>query len=173
MDRMASVDKIKGTIFQIRGKRIMLDVDLARLYNVPTKALNQAVKRNIKRFPDDFMFTLTAREKDEVVTNCDHLKNLKFSPYLPYAFTQEGVAMLSSVLNSEQAILVNVQIMRAFVSIRKFAVHYAVLRHKIDDMEKKYDTQFGVVFEAIKQLLEPSPEKPKRRIGFQPARSTE
>ena len=102
MDRSVSIDKIEGRIFQIRGKRVMLDIDLAGLYGVPTKALNQAVKRNIKRFPDDFMFALTAHEKDDVVTNCDHLKNLKFSPYLPYAFTQEGVAMLSSVLQSSR-----------------------------------------------------------------------
>jgi len=144
----------------------MLDIDLAKLYDVPTKALNQAVKRNVKRFPDDFMFTLTAHEKAEVVTNCDHLKVLKFSPYLPYAFTQEGVAMLSSVLNSERAILTNVQIMRAFVNLRKGATHYSALRRKINDIEKKYDAQFGIVFEAIKRLLEPPLEQPKRKIGF-------
>jgi len=129
-------------------------------------SIDKIEKRNVKRFPNDFMFTLTMHEKDEVVTNCDHLKTLKFSPYLPYAFTQEGVAMLSSVLNSERAILVNIQIMRAFVNLRKVATHYAALRRKIDDMEKKYDVQFGIVFEAIKQLLEPPPEKPKRKIGF-------
>jgi len=112
------------------------------------------------------MFILTGYEKNEVVTNCDHLKTLKFSPYLPYAFTQEGVAMLSSVLNSERAILANVQIMRAFVNLRRVALTYVGLKRKIENMEKKYDAQFGIVFDAIKRLLEPPPEKPKRRIGF-------
>ena len=144
----------------------MLDMDLARLYQVPTKVLNQAVKRNAKRFPSDFMFKLTETETKEVVTDCDHLGSLKFSPYFPYAFTEQGVAMLSSVLNSERAVLVNVQIMRAFVSIRRLATTYSGLKRKIDEMEDKYDAQFGVVFEAIKKLLEPPPEPPKRRIGF-------
>ena len=100
-------DVIEKKILLIRGHKVMLDRDLAKLYGVATKALNQAVKRNIKRFPDDFMFRLIDSEKEELVTNCDHLKNLKFSSQLPYAFTEQGVAMLSSVLNSERAILVN------------------------------------------------------------------
>ncbi len=166
MHKVLAVENIESKIFQIRGKRVMLDVDLAKLYGVTTKVLNQAVKRNLKRFPEDFMFKITNIEQREVVTNCDHLRNLKFSPYLPYAFTEQGVAMLSSVLNSERAILVNIQIMRAFVNLRRAVVTYVSLKRKIEEMEKKYDAKFGIVFEAIKKLLEPIPEKPKRRIGF-------
>ena len=166
MERLAQIEKIENKIFQIRGKKVMLDRDLAMLYGVPTKVLNQAVKRNIRRFPEDFMLQLTEIEKKEVVTNCDHLASLKFSPQLPYAFTEQGVAMLSSVLNSERAIMVNIQIMRAFVNLRKAAIHYTVLRRKIDDMEKKYDAQFNIVFVAIKKMLEPPQEQPKRKIGF-------
>jgi hypothetical protein len=112
------------------------------------------------------MFRLTEIEKRGVVTNCDHLHKLKFSPYLPLAFTEQGVAMLSSVLNSERAILVNVQIMRVFVNIKRIALTYVGLKHKIDEMEKKYDGQFAVVFDAIRKLLKPPQEPPKRRIGF-------
>jgi hypothetical protein len=166
MKGLVTQEVIEARIFQIRGKKIMLDIDLAKLYQVPTKMLNQAVKRNIKRFPGDFMFKLTEAEKKEVVTDCDHLDSLKFSPYFPYAFTEQGVAMLSSVLNSERAILVNIHIMRAFVNLRRMALTYVGLKRKIDVMEKKYDGQFSVVFEAIRKLLEPSPEPPKRRIGF-------
>jgi hypothetical protein len=159
------VSEVEGKIFHIRGKKVILDRDLASLYGVETKVLNQAVKRNPKRFPEDFMFVLTETEKKEVVTICDHLYSLKYSHQKPYAFTEQGVAMLSSVLNSERAILVNVQIMRAFVKLRRVGLTYAGLRHKIEDMEKKYDGQFGVVFKAIKKLMEP-PERPKRAIGF-------
>lgn len=166
MHKLVSMERVESKIYQIRGKKVMLDVDLADLYLVTTKMLNQAVKRNLKRFPDDFMFELTKTEKGEVVTNCDHLRSLKFSPYLPHAFTEQGVAMLSSVLNSERAILVNIQIMRAFVNLRRAAITYVGLKRKIEGMEKKYDAQFGIVFEAIKKLLEPPTEPPKRKIGF-------
>ncbi len=161
---------VESKIFQIRGKKVMLDRDLAILYRVETKVLNQAVKRNMSRFPVDFMFILTEKEKREVVTNCDHLQSLKYSPQLPSVFTEQGVAMLSSVLNSERAVLVNIQIMRAFVKLRRIGLTYAGLRHKIEDMEKKYDKQFGVVFKAIKQLMESPPAKPKRVIGFHAGR---
>lgn len=167
MPNLVPVEKIENRIFQIRGKRVMLDRDLAELYCVSTKVLNQAVKRNLKRFPEDFMFKLTAVEKREVVTNCDHLKVLKFSPQLPYAFTEQGVAMLSSVLGSERAIMVNIQIMRAFINLRRIGLTYVELRHKIDSMEKKYDGQFMVVFRALKELLEPPPvEEKRKKIGF-------
>jgi len=143
------------------------DEDLAELYNVPTKVLMQAVKRNIRRFPSDFMLLLTRQEvtilRSQFVTS-----RWGGRRYLPYAFTQESVSMLSSILNSERAIMVNIQIMRAFVSLRRIAMTNTGLRRKIDDMEKKYDTQFSVVFEALRKLLEPPPEKPKRRIGFHP-----
>jgi len=143
----------------------MLDSDLALLYEVPTKRLNEQVRRNKKRFPEDFMFQLTFKEKKEVVAICDHLKFLKFSPHLPLAFTEQGVAMLSGVLNSNRAIAVNIQIMRAFTQLRRMLLTNVDLRRKIEEIEKKYDKRFLIVFEAIRQLLEPPAEK-KRIIGF-------
>jgi hypothetical protein len=156
---------IQQRIYFIRGRKVMLDTDLASLYCVKTFRLNEAVKRNLKRFPEDFLFKLTQDEKREVIAFCDHLKALKFSPYLPYAFTEQGVAMLSSVLNSERAIQVNIQIMRTFSKIREMLQAHKDLWQKIEAMEKKYDHQFKIVFDALRQLLEP-PEKPKRQIGF-------
>ena len=162
MERLVSVEKIESKIFQIRGKKVMLDMDLAKLYAVETKVLNQAVKRNLRRFPSDFMFVLS---KEEIVRMSQFVTSLKFHKRVT-VFTEQGVAMLSSVLNSERAILVNIQVMRAFVNIRRIAITYVGLGRRIEEMEKKYDTQFRIVFEAIKKLLEPLPEKPKRRIGF-------
>ena len=159
------LEKIETRIFLIRGKKVMLDMDLAELYEVKTKILNQAVKRNLKRFPKDFMFQLTKEEKDKVVTNCDHLSKLRFSPVLPYVFTEQGISMLSSILNSERAIMVNIQIMRIFTKLREMIENHKDLKRKIEDMEKKYDKQFQIVFEAIKKLIEPE-VKPKRKIGF-------
>jgi len=167
MSELVPHEVIENKIFMIRGHKVMLDKDLAMLYGVPTKRLNEQVRRNIKRFPEDFMFRLTNKEKDGVVAKCDHLYDLKYSYQLPYAFTEQGVAMLSSVLNSERAVQVNIAIMRAFISLRRVALTYTGLKRKIDEMEKKYDSQFGVVFEAIRQLLAP-PDPPKRRIGFHP-----
>lgn len=158
-------EMIARRILLVKGKKVMLDRDLAQLYNVSTKALNQAVKRNNKRFPDDFMFKLNLEEKDELVTNCDRLKKLKYSSSMPYAFTEPGVAMLSTVLNSEVAIQVNIQIIRTFMRLREMLMSHKDLQRKIDDMERKYDEQFKIVFEAIRQLLIEE-EKPKRTIGF-------
>jgi len=158
------VEIITTKIFIFRGKSVMLDRDLAELYNVTTKALNQAVKRNIKRFPLDFMFQLSKTEKLELVTICDRFRALKHSTTEPYAFTEQGVAMLSSVLNSERAIMVNIQIMRAFTKLRRMILTNQDLRRKIEAMEKKYDKKFAIVFEAIKQLLQPP--KQTRAIGF-------
>ena len=143
----------------------MLDRDLAKLYGVSTRALNQGVKRNSKRFPDDFMFKLSKHEKDELVTVCDRFKTLKHSSVNPHAFTEQGVAMLSSVLNSERAVMVNIQIMRTFVNLRRIALTYIGLKRKIESMEKNYDAQFQIVFKAIKRLIMPPPAK-KRKIGF-------
>jgi len=162
VNRLTSIDKIESRIFQIRGKRVMLDMDLAALYGVETRVLNQAVKRNNGRFPLDFIFYLS---KEEITRISQIVTSLKFHKSAA-AFTEQGVAMLSSVLNSERAILVNIQIMRAFVNLRRIGLTYTGLRHKIEGMEKKYNSQFKIVFEAIKRLLEPPPEKPKRRIGF-------
>ena len=149
-----SQELVERRIYIIRHKKIMLDHDLANLYDVPTKALNQAVKRNIRRFPLDFMFQLTKGEKKEVVTNCDHLAHLKFSPTLPYAFTELGVAMLSSVLNSERAVQVNMQIMRTFVRLKEALMTHKNIEKRIHQLEKQYDKKFIVVFTAIKVLLE-------------------
>ncbi len=163
MANIVSVEIIATKILLVRGKRVMLDSVLAKLYGVKTKNLNKAVKRNIERFPEDFMFQLSNEE----------IENLRFQigtskrggrRYLPYVFTQEGIAMLSSVLNSPRAIQVNVQIMRTFVKLRRMLLTNTDLRRKIETMEKKYDKQFAVVFEAIRQLLEPP--KQIRTIGF-------
>ena len=158
-------ESIEGKIFTIRGKRVMLDRDLAGLYGVATGNLNKAVSRNIERFPEDFMFQLTKEE----------FKNLIFhfgtsswggTRKLPRAFTEQGVAMLSSVLKSKRAIQVNIQIMRAFIKLKEMLSTHKDLKQKIEEMEKKYDYQFKIVFDAIKQLLEP-PVKSKGKIGFQ------
>jgi hypothetical protein len=156
---------IERRIYLIRGHKVMLDSDLADLYQAPTKAFNQAVKRNLDRFPDDFMFQLTEEEtapmRSQIVTASR--RNIR---HRPYAFTQEGVAMLSSVLSSPRAIQVNIAIMRVFVRLRELAGTHRDLAQKIAAMEKKYDVQFRVVFEAIKKLLDPPPAPAKRRIGF-------
>jgi len=132
---------------------------------VPTKVFNQAVKRNRERFPDDFIFQLTKEEKDEVVTNCDHLKRLKFSPNLPFAFTEHGAIMAATILNSPVAIKVSIQVVRAFVKLREMLATHKDLAKKLEDMERKYDAQFKVVFDAIRELMKP-PEPKKRQIGF-------
>ena len=159
------VERIERAILSIRGEKVMLDSDLAELYGVLTGALNQAVKRNLGRFPPDFMFRLTEAEKAEVVTNCDNLAKLRFSPHLPYAFTEHGALMLANVLNSERAAQTSVQVVRAFVRLRQMLASNAELARKLDAMEKKYDAQFKVVFDAIRQLMSP-PEPKRREIGF-------
>jgi len=142
----------------------MLDSDLAVLYEVPTKVLVQAVKRNISRFPADFMYQLTKRELDSLRSQFVTSKR-GGRRYPPYVFTQEGVAMLSSVLNSERAILVNIQIMRAFTQLRRMLLTNKDLKRKIEEMEKKYDQQFRVVFDTIRALITP-PETKRKKIGF-------
>jgi len=163
MKKIALVGVISEKILLIRGKRVMLDADLAQLYEVSTKRLNEQVKRNIRRFPEDFMFRLTVAEeaslRSQIATS-----NRGGRRYLPYVFTQEGIAMLSGVLNSKRAIWANIQIMRAFVQLRKMLLSNDDLRRKIEAMEKKYDKQFAIVFEAIRELL--SPPKKTRAIGF-------
>ncbi len=159
------VERLEQLILFVRGQKVMLDADLAKLYGVPTKALNQAVKRNQDRFPPDFMFQLTRREKAEVVTNCDHLQRLKFSPTLPHAFTEHGAIMLANVLNSHVAVQVSIQIVRAFIKLREAVASHKDLALRLDHLEQKYHAQFKVVFEAIRQLMT-SPEPEKRKIGF-------
>jgi hypothetical protein len=162
------VEKIQCLILLIRGKRVILDSDLARLYGVATKALNQAVKRNQKRFPPDFMFRLNEVEKNEVVTNCDHLSRLRFSPVLPHAFTEHGAIMLANVLNSDRAVEASVQVVRAFVRLREMLSSNRELAHKLAVLERHiatHDEQIQAIFEAIHQLLNP-PEPPRKEIGF-------
>ncbi len=165
-DSILPAELIENKIYLIRNKKVMLDSDLAELYDVGTKVLNQAVKRNIARFPEDFMFQLNKEEasglsRSQIVT----LKRGQNIKYLPHAFTENGVAMLSSVLNSERAIQVNIQIMRTFTKIREMLSSHKDLKHKIEEMEKKYDSQFKIVFNAIKELMS-QPEKTVRKIGF-------
>lgn len=161
------VERIERGIFVLRGHRVMLDTDLAELYGVPTKALNQAVKRNAERFPSDFMFQLTEPEKQQVVTTCDHLRKLKFSPTLPYAFTEHGAVMLASVLNSPTAVQASLHVVRAFVRLRQLLASHAELAKRVEALEKKYDRRFRVVFEAVKQLMAPERKKPSRKMGFE------
>ncbi len=165
MKKLVPVEIIEKKILLIRGEKVMLDADLAELYGVETKTLIRAVKRNINRFPSDFMIQL---ERDEFA-------NLRFQfgtssrwggrRYLPYAFTEQGVAMLSSVLNSERALQVNIAIMRTFVKLREMIASRKDLAKRLDALEKKYDDQFKVVFDAIRELMTP-PDKPRRRIGY-------
>ncbi|MFZ1685634.1 MAG: ORF6N domain-containing protein [Candidatus Zixiibacteriota bacterium] len=161
-------ERIENQILMIRGQKVMLDSDLAALYGVSTKRLNEQVKRNSSRFPKDFMFRLSQAEKGKVVANCDHLQKLKFSPTLPYAFTEHGAIMLASVVNSDRAIEVSIFVVRAFVRLRQLLATHADLARKLEAMEKKYDYQLGAVFEAIRRLTTP-PEPKKRRIGFENA----
>ena len=162
MDTKVPVEQIASKIFLIRGTRVMLDRDLADLYEVETRVLNQAVSRNKERFPDDFMFELTRDEIRRISQNVIS-SEIKYSKRV-CAFTEQGVAMLSSVLRSQRAIQVNIQIMRAFTRLRQFLFTHKDLKKKIEAMEKKYDENFRIVFEAIRQLLE-TEEKPKKKIG--------
>jgi len=165
MSNTISVELIATKILLIRGKRVMLDKDLARLYEVDTRQLTRQVRRNIERFPQDFMFQLTKEELQNLMCQFG-TSSWGGTRKLPYAFTEQGIAMLSGVLHSKRAIRVNIQIMRAFIQLKRMLLTNVDLRRKIEEMEKKYDKQFSIVFQAIKQLLEPVPEKPRRRIGF-------
>jgi hypothetical protein len=162
-------ERIERSILLIRGEKVLLDRDLADLYQVETRVLIQAVKRNIGRFPTDFMFQLSTKELERwrsqfVMSNPAAKMGLRRRPY---AFTEQGVAMLSSVLHSERAVDVNIEIMRAFVRLRQMLASHEELARKLDALEKKYNAQFRVVFEAIRQLMAPpTPEQKKRRIGF-------
>jgi hypothetical protein len=166
VNEIIPAEQIQQAIYLIRGKKVMLDRDLAVLYGIPTKALKQAVRRNADRFPDDFMFVLNEEElkqwRSQFVTSKEDRKGLR---YAPMAFTEQGVAMLSSVLNSSRAVQVNIAIMRTFVKLREIMTSHAELAHKIEEMEKKYDSQFSVVFDAIHELIS-APEPKRKEIGF-------
>lgn len=166
-----SVGSVQQRILLIRSEKVIIDVDLAEFYGVTTKVLNQAVRRNINRFPVDFMFQLTKEEKTEVVTNCDHLQNLKYSSVNPYVFTEHGALMVSSILNSVRAVEVSVFIVRAFVQLRRSVEEYKELAHMLNKLERSiadHDEQILVLFKAIKQLMKSELPPKKQRIGFQP-----
>jgi hypothetical protein len=170
MKALIPVEVIEQRILLIRGQRVMLDADLAGLYGTTTRRLNEQVKRNRGRFPEDFMFQLTKKEKAEVVAICDHLTKLKFSPVLPNAFTEHGAIMVASVLNTNRAIQVSVFVVRAFVKLREMLATHKELAHKLAELERKlqnHDESIRSLVVAIRQLMRPSePEPPKKRIGF-------
>lgn len=158
-------EHLEDRIYIIRGQKVMLDADLANLYGVLTKNLNKAVQRNRDRFPEDFMFRLTANETESLRFQLGTSKNRGGRRYLPYAFTEQGVAMLSSVLRSKQAVQVNIAIMRAFVLLRSILAMNKALAKKIAAMEQKYDSKFEVITELIKKYLKPAAQ-PGNKIGF-------
>jgi hypothetical protein len=159
--------RIERTILFVRGEKVILDRDLAALYEVTTFNLNKAVKRNADRFPEDFMFQLTKEEADRLTfqTGMSKPSGRGGRRSLPYVFTEQGVAMLSSVLRSKRAVQVNIAIMRTFVRLREMLATHKELARRLDALEKKYDAQFKIVFDAIRALMKP-PEEPRRRIGF-------
>jgi hypothetical protein len=171
--------RIESLILVLRGQKVIIDADLALLYGTPTKALNQAVKRNIERFPGDFMFTLTSAEKAEVVTACDHLRNLKFSKSLPTAFTEHGAIQAANVLNSTRAVEMGIHVVRAFVRLKDAAMLHADLTQRLAEIEAKTaalalshdrfsrstSQELQQLFDALRLLMAP-PDPPKRPIGF-------
>lgn len=166
------LSRIQQRILVIRGQKVMLDMDIAELYGVLTKRLNEQVKRNHKRFPGDFMFRLTVKEKAEVVANCDHLTKLRFSPNEPFAFTEHGAIMVANILNSKRAIEMSLLVVRVFVKLRQILSTHKELAFKLKELEGKvdrHDEGIRTILEVIKQLMaqpELEPEKPKGRFGF-------
>ena len=159
--------KIDRSILIIRGQKVMIDSDLAEIFGVKTYRLNEQVKRNRDRFPDDFMFQLTADEKREVIANCDHLEKIKFSRTNPYAFTEHGTIMLANVLNTQTAVLTSILIVRAFVKLRELLSTNKELERKILALESTYDKQFELIFKAIKALMHQDQlDKNRPKIGY-------
>lgn len=165
------MDRVTQGILVIRGQKVMLDADLAEVYGTTTKALNQAVKRNAGRFPPDFMFRLTKAEKKEVVTNCDHLARLKFSPTLPYAFTEHGSIMVATILNTQRAMAASVYVVRAFIRLRRILASHKELAKRLSELEQMvegHDQTIIALVEAIREHLEPDEaEEPKGKMGFE------
>lgn len=169
MNELITQGVIEKRIFLIKGYKVMLDSDLAELYGVKTKHLNRQVKRNIRRFPKEFMFRLTKEERNELAPIWHQFKKMKHSYVLPYAFTEHGVAMLSTVLNSERAVKISIVIIKTFIRLHEIISTHKELAHKLAELERKvekHDVEIQSIFEAIRQLMAPSSEKPKRRIGF-------
>jgi hypothetical protein len=170
MNNIIPVEAVTEKIFEIRGQKVMIGADLARLYGVPTKRLNESVKRNIQRFPEDLMFSISEKERDELVANCDRFTNMKHSSVMPHAFTETGVAMLSSVLNSEKAIQINLQIIRAFIRLRRMLIDHQALRLAIEGLERrvgKNERDIQIAIKAIQSILTPPVQQnPKRKMGF-------
>jgi hypothetical protein len=165
--------RIARQILVIRGHKVTIDADLAALYDVPTKRLNQQVKRNAERFPKDFVFQLSRTERDEVVANCDHLRRLRFSPTMPFAFTEHGALMAASVLNTPHAVEVSLYVVRAFVELREALATHKELARRLDELESRlerklatHDHAIAGILEAIRQLMAPPEPAKKRRIGF-------
>jgi len=168
MKTRVPIEVIESKILLIRGRKVMLDSDLASLYGVTTKRLNEQVKRNKDRFPEDFMFQLESEEKAEVVANCDHLAKLKFSPVFPYAFTEHGAIMAASVLNTKRAVDVSLYVVRAFVKLREMLATNKALAHKFTELESKVSSHDGAIrtlVAAIKELMD-TPEPKVKKIGF-------
>lgn len=168
MQSLVPVERIERLILLIRGQKVIVDVDIASLYGVTTKALNQAVRRNIARFPSDFMFQLMESERDELVTNCDRFKNLKHSTVLPNAFTEYGAVMLANILRSKRAVDMSVYVVRAFIRLREIVLRNQDLAKKIGELEQRiaiHDKAIQSLFSAIRALMTP-PENKKRKIGF-------
>ena len=167
-------ERVDSRILWLRGQKVILDADLAEIYGVKTKALNQAVKRNAERFPSDFMLQLTANEKAEVVTNCDHLRRLKFSPTLPFAFTEHGAIMAANVINSPHAIQASVFVVRAFVKMREVLASHKELALKLQELETRLENHDDAIRDlvlAIRDLAEPLTTRRRGRIGFKPPKT--
>ena len=171
---------VMARICMIRGKKVMLDRDLAELFGVETKRLNEQVKRNINRFPEQFMFRLTQQEKEQVVANCDHLRSLKYSPYLPYVFTENGTIMLANVLNSNRAIQVSIKIVEIFVKMRELLSSQKEILHRLEQLEKKdleHDEKIMRIFKYLKQLEQARQDESefieRKRIGFKQSKSSD
>jgi hypothetical protein len=160
---------IESLILTIRGRNVLIDADLATIYGVQTRTLNQAVKRNTGRFPADFIFTLNAAEKLEVITNCDHLARLKFAKSLPFAFTEHGAIMAATVLNSKQAVAMSVYVVRAFIQMREQLVANSEIVRRLAQIDKtllQHNAALKDIYQKLRPLLQPAPDPPRRRIGF-------
>ena len=166
MKRLRPIERL---IVTLRRRKVMIDADLAAVYGVETRALNQAVKRNLERFPEDFVFRLSGEEKSEVITNCDHLAHLKFAKSLPFAFTEHGAIMAATILNSPQAVSMSVYVVRAFILMREHLAANAAILKRLAEIDKtllRHDSALRDIYRKLMPLLEPPPAPPKRRIGF-------